>query len=57
MHLHHTLAQILIHQSNGMSVEMSSVPGKVKMGETYAEYYVNEKEFYELFLQVFYTPV
>ncbi len=43
--------------SNGMSVEMSSVPGKVKMGETYAEYYVNEKEFYELFLQVFYTPV
>ncbi len=43
--------------SNGMSIDMSSVPGEVKMGETYAEFYVNEKEFYELFLNVFYTPI
>ena len=46
-----------IVMSNGMSVEMSTVPGEAKMGETYAEYYVNESEFYELFLSVFYTPV
>lgn len=46
-----------IVMSNGMSVEMSTVPGEAKMGETYAEYYVNESEFYELFLSVFYTLV
>ncbi|MGN0509759.1 MAG: LCP family protein [Ruminococcus sp.] len=46
-----------IVMSNGMSVEMSTVPGEAKMGETYAEYYVNESEFYELFLSVFYIPV
>lgn len=50
------LAQSVV-MSNGMSVEMSTVPGESKMGETYAEYYVNESEFYELFLSVFYTPV
>lgn len=50
------LAQSVV-MSNGMSVEMNTVPGEAKMGETYAEYYVNESEFYELFLNVFYTPV
>lgn len=50
------LAQSVV-LSNGMSVEMSTVPGESKMGKTYAEYYVNEGEFYELFLNVFYTPV
>lgn len=50
------LAQSVV-LSNGMSVEMSTVPGEAKMGETYAEYYVNESEFYELFLSVFYNQV
>lgn len=50
------LAQSVV-MSNGMSVEMNTVPGEAKMGETYAEYYVNESEFYELFLNVFYTPI
>lgn len=50
------LAQSVV-MSNGMSVEMNTVPGEAKMGEIYAEYYVNESEFYELFLNVFYTPV
>lgn len=43
--------------SDGMSVEMKTVPGTAKMGETYAEYYVNETEFYELFLSVYYKEV
>lgn len=50
------LAQSIV-LSNGLSVEMSTVPGDAKMGTTYAEYYVNESRFYELFLSVFYTPV
>ncbi|MGN1432229.1 MAG: LCP family protein [Ruminococcus sp.] len=50
------LAESIV-MSDGMSVEMSTVPGESKMGKTYAEYYVNESEFYELFLSVFYTPV
>lgn len=50
------LAQSVV-MSNGMSVEMNTVPGEAKMGETYAEYYVNESEFYELFLNIFYTPI
>lgn len=50
------LAQSVV-LSNGMSVEMSTVPGESKMGKTYAEYYVDEGKFYELFLSVFYTPV
>ncbi len=40
-----------------VSINMTNVPGTVKMGEIYAEYYVNEAEFYELFLSVFYNQV
>lgn len=43
--------------SDGMSIEMSTVPGEAKMGEKYAEYYVNEKDFYELFLSVYYNQI
>lgn len=43
--------------SDGMSVEMSTVPGESKMGKEYAEFYVDESKFYEQFLSVFYTPV
>ena len=50
------LAQSVV-LSNGMSVEMSTVPGEAKMGETYAEYYVDEGKFYEQFLNVFYNQV
>lgn len=50
------LAQSVV-LSNGMSVEMSTVPGEAKMGKTYAEYYVDEGKFYEQFLSVFYNQV
>ena len=50
------LAQSVV-LSDGMSVEMSTVPGEAKMGETYAEYYVDEGKFYEQFLNVFYNQV
>ena len=40
-----------------MSINMTNVPGTVKKGEVYAEYYVNEAEFYELFINVFYNHV
>lgn len=43
--------------SDGMSVEMSTVPGESKMGKEYAEFYVDESKFYEQFLSVFYTQV
>lgn len=50
------LAQSVV-LSNGLSVEMSTVPGKAQMGDKYAEYYINEKEFYELFLSVYYNKI
>lgn len=43
--------------AGGMSVKMQSVPGKVEMGEEYAEYNVDEEKFYEMFLKIFYQPV
>lgn len=50
------LAESIV-MSDGMSVEMSSVPGESKMGKEYAEFYVDESKFYEQFLNVFYTQV
>lgn len=43
--------------SNGLSVEMMSVPGEVKEGEKFAEFYVDEDKFYEMFLSVFYNEI
>lgn len=43
--------------NGSMSIDMHSVPGEIKMGEKYAEFIVNENEFYELFLSVFYNKV
>ena len=40
---------------NGLNVQ--SVPGEVKEGEKYAEFYVNEKKFFELFLELYYIRV
>lgn len=50
------LAKTII-SADEMSISMTNVPGTVKMGEVYAEYYVNEAEFYELFINVFYSPL
>ncbi len=36
---------------------MQNVPGEVKQGENYAEYYVDEEAFYEIFLDVYYNQV
>lgn len=38
------------------SVEMQTVPGEIKQGEKYAEFYVNEDELYPIFLDIFYKP-
>lgn len=48
------LAEIAV-TGGGLSIDMTTVPGEVKMGETHAEFYVDEDAFYELFLDVFYT--
>lgn len=40
---------------NGLN--MQSVPGEVKEGKKFAEFYVNEKEFFEMFLDLYYTQV
>lgn len=50
------LAESIV-MSDGMSVEMNTVPGEAKMGKEYAEFYVDESKFYELFLSVFYKQV
>ena len=43
--------------SSGLSVEMMSVPGEVKAGEKFAEFYIDEEKFYEMFLDVFYKEI
>ncbi|MCH5296092.1 MAG: LCP family protein [Ruminococcus sp.] len=44
--------------TNGsMSYDMLNVPGEAKQNGNYAEYYVDETKFYEMFLSVFYQPV
>lgn len=37
--------------------EIRNIPGEVKKGKTYAEFYVNEEKFFEMFLEIFYDPV
>ncbi len=43
--------------NDDVSYDIINVPGQYKQGERYAEFYVDEDEFYEMFLEVFYTPV
>ena len=43
--------------SDGLSMEMVSVPGEVKAGEKFAEFYVDEEKFYDMFLKVFYKEI
>ncbi len=50
------LAQSAV-MSNGMSVNMLTVPGEAKMDGNYAQYYVDETQFYEMFLSVYYSEV
>lgn len=38
-------------------IEMQNVPGEVIQGEVYAEYHLDQEKFFEMFLNVFYTPV
>ncbi len=42
---------------SGISFEIVNVPGEMKMGEKYAEYYIDEEQFYEQFLSIFYNEV
>lgn len=38
-------------------LNIKNIPGEVKMGKKYAEFYVDEKDFFELFLDLYYTRV
>lgn len=50
------LAQnVLSH--GGLTIETNTVPGEIKQGEVYAEFYINEDEFYPIFLNVFYNKI
>lgn len=44
-------------QGNYGEFEIVNVPGKMKRGEPYNEFIVNEKKLFELFLDVYYIPV
>ena len=50
------LAESMV-SSNGLSVDMMSVPGDVRAGKKFAEFYVDEEEFYDMFLDVFYNEM
>ncbi len=41
---------------NGMNMTTVSVPGELKKGEVYTEFYVNEDEFYKLIIDTYYKP-
>lgn len=43
--------------NNNTKTQILNVPGTIKKGERYAEYYIDEEKFYEIFLDVFYKPV
>lgn len=44
--------------TNGFSAEdIVTVPGNVTMGEQYAEFNVNQEEFYEMILDIYYTKI
>lgn len=46
-----------IFANGGVTMEMVTVPGESKKGEVHAEYYIDEEKFYEMFLDIYYTPV
>jgi hypothetical protein len=51
-----TLAEELLNYEFSDDI-MYTVPGETKMGDEFEEYYVDEDEFYDLVIQVFYTKV
>ncbi len=44
-------------QGNYKAFEIENVPGKVKQGEKYAEFYVDENKFFEMFLDIYYIKI
>ncbi len=46
-----------ILQKDFSEIEMQNVPGEIVQGEVYAEYHLDEEKFFELFLNVYYTPI
>ena len=49
--------QIQINAENIASCAAMSVPGDVRAGKKFAEFYVDEEEFYDMFLDVFYNEM
>lgn len=43
--------------TDGFSTDMISVPGQAKMNGVNAEFYIDETDFYEMFIDVFYNEV
>jgi LCP family protein required for cell wall assembly len=44
-------------QSKFKGFEIRTVPGEIKKGKKYAEFYIDEDKFLEMFLDIFYKPV
>jgi LCP family protein required for cell wall assembly len=51
-----TLAEELLNYEFSDDI-MYTVPGETQMGDEFEEYYVNEDEFYDLVIRIFYTKV
>jgi LCP family protein required for cell wall assembly len=51
-----TLAEELLNYEFSDDI-MYTVPGETQMGDEFEEYYVDEDEFYDLVIQIFYTKV
>ncbi len=47
----------LLMQKNFTDFNLQTIPGEIKQGEVYAEYYVDEDKFLEMFLDIYYTPI
>lgn len=52
-----TYLSSLLVQKNFTDFNMQSIKGEMKQGEIYAEYYIDEEKFFEMFLDIYYTPM
>lgn len=50
------LASVVL-KNPSLTLDMTSVPGEVKMGKEYAEFYTNEEAFYDMFINTFYDKI
>ncbi len=50
------IASSLLQNDFG-SLNFQSAPGTTTMGETYAEFYIDETKFYEMFLEIYYEQI